>query len=69
VYLISEKLDIETRKQWELSGTGNTIQTYADLKKFLEARSRKHPQNDQEILLDNSILPFSTPSPITPPLI
>ena len=38
VYLITEKLPSETRKFWELSTPGTELQTYDDLKKFLDAR-------------------------------
>ena len=37
-YQVSEKLDSETRKQWELSSPGNELQAYADLKNFIERR-------------------------------
>ena len=40
VYLISEKLSTETRKQWELSSKGKEPQTYAELKFFSEERAQ-----------------------------
>ena len=38
VYLIAEKLPIETRKFWELSSERKELQTYQELKTFLEER-------------------------------
>ena len=38
VYLIAEKLPTETRKFWELSSKGKEIQTYQEIKTFLEER-------------------------------
>ena len=38
VYLIAEKLPTETRKFWELSSKGKELQTYQELKTFLEER-------------------------------
>ena len=40
VYIISEKLDPETRRQWELSNTSDEPQTMKELTKFLEERAR-----------------------------
>ena len=40
VYLISEKLPTETRKQWELSSEGKEPQRYAELRLFLEERAQ-----------------------------
>ena len=40
VYLISEKLPTETRKQWELSSKGKEPQRYAELRLFLEERAQ-----------------------------
>ena len=38
VYIVSNKLDSETRKQWELSTTSTDFQTYQQLKTFVESR-------------------------------
>ena len=38
VYLIAEKLPTEPRKFWELSSKGKQLQTYQELKTFLEER-------------------------------
>ena len=38
VYLIAEKLPTETRKFWEFSSKGKEVQTYQELKTFLEER-------------------------------
>ena len=38
VYLIAEKLPTDTRKFWELSSKGKELQTYQELKTFLEER-------------------------------
>ena len=40
VYLISEKLPTETRKQWELSSKGKEPQRYTELRLFLEERAQ-----------------------------
>ena len=40
VYLLSEKLDSETRHQWELHSPSDKPQTADDLLKFLEERAR-----------------------------
>ena len=40
VYLISEKLPTETRKQWELSSKGKEPQRFAELRLFLEERAQ-----------------------------
>ena len=40
VYLLAEKLDSETRRQWELHSPSNKRQTADDLLKFLEERAR-----------------------------
>ena len=39
VRVISQKLDYVTRRQWELTSTGDDIQTMDQLKKFLEERA------------------------------
>ena len=39
VYHIANKLDTETRRQWELNKAGNDFQTMESLKKFLEERA------------------------------
>ena len=38
VYLLTERLPIETRKTWETSTPGREPQRYNQLKKFLEKR-------------------------------
>ena len=38
VYLLTERLHIETRKAWEVSTTGREPQRYDQLKKLLEQR-------------------------------
>ena len=38
IYLVSEKLDGETRRDWELQTRVKTLKTYADLKTFIEQR-------------------------------
>ena len=38
VFIVSNKLDSETRKQWELSDPGTDFQTYQQLKTFVESR-------------------------------
>ena len=38
VYLISEKLPVETRKCWELPTPGTEPKTYDDLKNFFDVR-------------------------------
>ena len=40
VYLLSEKLPSETRKQWELSSKGKDAQKYAQLRRFLKERTQ-----------------------------
>ena len=40
VYLISENLPTETRKQWELYSKGKEPQTYAELRLFSEERAQ-----------------------------
>ena len=40
LHLVTEKLDPETRKEWELSSTGSDLQTYDQFKDFLEKRCR-----------------------------
>ena len=40
LHLVTEKLDPETRKEWELSSTGSDLQTYDQFKDFLERRCR-----------------------------
>ncbi|XP_023218015.1 uncharacterized protein LOC111620330 [Centruroides sculpturatus] len=40
VYTLSNKLDDETRKQWELKATTTTFPTFNELKQFLEQRYR-----------------------------
>ncbi len=40
VYLVSEKLDTESRTQWELHSPGNSMQTYKDLRELIDLRSR-----------------------------
>jgi len=40
VYLANEKMDAESRKQWELLSPGNDLQKYSDLIEFLEQRCR-----------------------------
>ena len=40
VYLITMKVDSETRRQWELHTTGDDVQTMASMRQFLEERSR-----------------------------
>jgi hypothetical protein len=39
IYLVSEKMDPDTRRQWELACPGTDLQTYSDLKAFLEKRA------------------------------
>ena len=41
VYLISEKLPTETRKQWELSSKVKEPQEYAELRLLLEERAQE----------------------------
>ena len=40
VYQLSEKLDDETRRQWEISSPGRDLQTYRQLYEFLDTRCR-----------------------------
>jgi hypothetical protein len=40
VYIVADKLDAETRKQWELSSSGSTPQKLDDLLTFIDQRAR-----------------------------
>ena len=37
VYLISEKMDPEIRREWKLKSPGKNLQTLKELKSFLDA--------------------------------
>ena len=38
IFLVTERLDLETRRQWEIASPGTSLQTYEALKTFIETR-------------------------------
>ena len=54
VYLICERLDSETRKQWELTCASSTLPSYADLRTFIESRSCALEASHTSTRFDNS---------------
>ena len=38
IFLVTERIDLETRRQWEIASPGTSLQTYEALKTFVETR-------------------------------
>ena len=51
IFLATERLDLETRRQWEIALPGTSLQTYEALKTFIETRCPRSINAQSETVL------------------
>lgn len=45
IFLIADKMDFDTRKEWEIQSAGNDLQTFAQVDKFIHTKSKALEQS------------------------